>query len=223
MKKVFTILSVLVALTAFSTPASAQFGSDREVLEPVAHIGYGYNIVSTNDFTPSKAGEFFVNILTLNLFPVENFGVQLGVDYKTINFDSKENAFYLDSDKKIHAEAYSAKYPVSYTKNFSRFRTNTFSVPVLLKFEADKFKFGAGAEANFNLGGRIKDKYFVDGQKVKNIDKGAKFNTFNYNFLATLSYDDTGIYFRYYPKSSPLMPEGSLDLSFMTVGIVFSM
>ena len=223
MKKVFTILSVIMALTAFSTPASAQFTFDKDIIEPVSHIGFGYNIVNTNAFKSSYSEEFFVNILTLNLFPVENFGVQIGVDYKTVGFESKDDAFYLDGNKKVQAEPFKDKYPVSYTKNYSRFRTNTFSAPVMLTVEAGNFSMSAGAEANLNLTGRVKDKYLVNGKKVKNIDKGAQFNRFNYNFIFSLSYDDTGLYVKYYPKSSKLMPEGSIDLDFWSVGVVFDM
>jgi hypothetical protein len=221
MKKALMILSVLVALPLFSIKASAQ--EDVLSMEVASHIGFGYNIVKTSDFEPSASGEFFVNIIGLKLYPTNFFGIEAGVDYKTIDFSSKEDAFYLDANKVIQAKPFKEKYNENYTKNFSRFRTNTFSIPVTLNLVAGDFKFGGGAEANFNLAGRIKDKFFVDGKKNKYIDKGAQFNKFNYNFVAYLSYSDTGIYFKYYPKSSRLMPEGGVDVSYMTIGVIYSL
>ena len=220
MKKSLKILSVLAALPLFSINSSAQ---DVVSLDPISHIGYGYNIVKTSDFNPSASGEFFVNILTLKLNPVDFLGLDIGVDYKTVNFRSTDDAFYLDANKIIHAMPYKEKYKENYTRNFSRFWTNTFSTPVTLNFYAGDFAVGLGAEANFNLAGRVKDKFFVDSKKHKYIEKGAQFNKFNYNLLAYISYADTGIYFRYYPKNSRLIPEGGLDVSYMTVGVVFGM
>lgn len=219
MKKIVMILSVIATLSLFGTKASAQF-VDMEVL---SHMGFGYNIVKTTDFESSASEEFFINILNLKLNPADFLGIEIGVDYKTVDFRSKEDAFYLDNNKIIHAMPFKAKYDVNYTRNFSRFRTNTFSAPVTLNLNAGPFTFGGGAEANYNLTGRIKDKYFVDGKKNKNIEKGAQFNKFNYNFLAYICYDGTGLYFRYYPKNSRLMPEGGVDVSFMTIGVIYRM
>ena len=221
MKKSLMILSVLVALPLFGTKASAQIVS----MEAADHIGFGYNAVTTNDFNLSTSGEFFVNIVDLKLYPVDFLGLEIGVDYKTIDFNSKEDAFYLNSDKVIHAMPFGEKHPGidNSKKNFSRFRTNTFSVPVTLNLVAGDFRIGGGAEANYNLPGRVKDKFFIDGKKNKQIDKGAQFNKFNYDFLVYLSYGDSGIYFRYYPKNSRLMPETGVDVSFMTIGYVYTM
>lgn len=220
MKKSLKILSVLAALPLFCINSSAQ---DVVSLNPISHFGYGYNIVKTSDFHPSASDEFFVNILTLKLRPVDYLGLDIGVDYKTVDFRSRDEAFYLDANKVIHAMPYKEKYKENYTRNFSRFRTNTFSTPVTFNFYAGDFAVRLGAEANFNLTGRVKDKFFVDGKKHKYIEKGARFNKFNYNFLASISYANTGIYFRYYPKNSRLMPEGGVDVSYMTVGVVFGM
>lgn len=221
MKKSLMLLSVLVALPLFSNRASAQIAQ----MDVISHIGFGYNAVNTNDFTPSASGEFFVNIADLKLYPVDFFGVEIGVDYKTVDFTSREDAFYLDGNKVIHAQPFKDKHSGvdNSKKNFSRFRTNTFSAPVTLNLNAGSFSIGAGAEANFNLPGRVKDKFFIDGKKNKQIDKGAQFNKFNYDILAYLYYEDTGIYVRYYPKSSRLMPEGGVDVSYLTIGFIYKM
>lgn len=231
MKKTLILICALVAMPMFYANVSAQDDEGRLIvagssdskasLEIGTHMGFGYNFIKSNDFTPSRGGEFFINIIKARLFPVEGFGLELGIDYKTVSALSKEDAFYKDNDNKALAMPYSQKYPGEISKNFSRLRTNTFSLPVLLKFEAGDFHLGFGAEGNLNLGGRIKDKFIKDGKKNKFVDKGVQFNRYTYNFLAVASYDGTGVYFKYYPKSSKLTPEGSVDFELMTVGVIF--
>ena len=187
------------------------------------HIGFGYNLLKSSDFTCSGSGEFFVNILNLKIFPVSGFGIELGVDYKTMDFNTKEEAFFLDNDKQIQVGKISDVVSGNPEKFRSRFRSNTFSAPVMLKFEAGTTSIGLGVEGNMNLTGRVKNKYFENDKKVKDIKKGAQFTKYNYNFLATLSFDGTGVYFRYYPKSVQLLPEGSVNIGFMSVGVIFDM
>ena len=232
MKKTLLLIGALLVLPMLYTPASAQdeeegrliiarSHNDKFELEICTHMGWGYNIVKTDFFTPSSSSEFFVNIAKFLIHPTEGFDIELGIDYKTLGFESKEDAFYKTDYLFALTKPYSSKYPGELSKNFSRLRTNTFSTPVMVKFSVDKFKLGAGVEGNLNLGGRIKDKYFKDGRKVKNIEKGVQFNRFNYNFVAGIAYDGNGLYVKYYPKSSKLMPEGGLDVSFTTIGVIF--
>lgn len=231
MKRFVLIAGALMAL--FSSRAFAQnedsafeiVSSDSGVvsLDAASHIGFGYNLLKSNDFTSSFSGEFFVNILNLKVYPTSGFGIEVGIDYKTMGFDSKEDAFFLDNDKKIQVGKISDVISGTPDKFRSRFRSNTFSVPVMLKFEAGTTSIGLGVEGDMNLGGRVKNKYFENDKKVKDIKKGAQFAKYNYNFLATLSFDGTGVYFRYYPKSSPLLPEGSVNVGFMALGVIFDM
>ena len=230
MKRFVLIAGALMALFSFrafaqNDDAFAIVSSESGVvsLDAASHIGFGYNLLKSDDFTTSSSEEFFVNILNLKVYPTEWFGIEVGVDYKTMGFDSKENAFFLDNDKKIQAGKVADVISGNPEKFRSRFRSNTFSVPVMLKFEAGTTSIGLGVEGDMNLNGRVKSKYFEDGKKVKDIKKGAQFTKYNYNFLATLSFDGTGVYFRYYPKSSQLLPEGSVNVGFMAVGVIFDM
>ena len=231
MKRILFIIGALMALVSSSAFAQDEdtsltiIASDNGKVEFDAgtHIGFGYNLLKSDDFTTSGSGEFFVNILNLKIFPVNGFGIEVGVDYKTMDFNSKEDAFYLDGDKRIQVKSAKEAYPAGITKFRSLFRSNTFSAPVMLKFEAGTTSIGLGVEGNMNLTGRVKNKYFDGDQKIKDIKKGAQFTKYNYNFLATLSFDGTGVYFRYYPKSVRILPEGSLDVGFMAVGVIFDM
>lgn len=234
MKKNVLLLSVLMALPIFHITASAQEDlhnplvvaktpGEKGALELLAHIGYGYNATSTpQDLEISYSSEFFINIINIKAYPIPALGIEIGVDYKTNGFESKMQAFKVDNGA-VKVMPYGEKITQPYTKNFSRLRTNTFSAPAMLKLNAGPVSIGVGAEANLNLTGRIKDKYFVDGKKVKDIEKNVPFNKFNYDLVGTISYEDTGIYVRYYPKNSRLLTDGSIDLSFFTVGVIFGM
>lgn len=231
MKKTLILICALVAMPMFHANVSAQDDSGRLIvagssdskasLEIGTHMGFGYNFIKSNDFNPARGGEFFINIIKARLFPTENFGLELGVDYKTLGILSRDDAFYKDEKDLAHTMPYSQKYPGELSKNFSRLSSNTFSLPVLLKIEAGDFHLGVGAEGNLNLGGRVKDKFYKDDKKNKFVDKGVQFNRYTYNFIAVISYDGTGFYFKYYPKSSKLLPEGSVDFDLMTAGVIF--
>jgi hypothetical protein len=231
MKRIVFLIGALLTLPVFFTPAFAQEDDSFAIvstpdgvvsLDAASHIGFGYNLLKSDSFTSSGSGEFFVNILDLKVYPSKSFGVEIGVDYKTMDFNSKENYFYLDSDKKIQAGKAVDQYG-GMDKFRSRFRSNTFSAPVTLNLVAGTTKLSVGVEGNMNLTGRVKNKYFENGQKVKDIQKGAQFNRYNYNFFAALSFDGTGVYFRYYPKNSELLPAGSVKVGFMSVGAIFDM
>jgi len=233
MKKTLLIISVLVALPLFSSQALAQdedtsleiVSSDSGAvsLDALSHIGFGYNLLKSDDFDCYASGEFFVNILDLKVYPSPGFGIEIGLDYKTMDFNSKVEAFYLDAEKKIQVKPFGDVYSGDFTKARSRFRSNTFSAPVTLNFVAGTTKIGLGVEGNLNLDGRVKNKYFDGDKKIKDIKKGAQFTKYNYNFLASISFDGTGIYFRYYPKSLSILPEGSVDVGFMALGVIFDM
>ena len=174
MKRFVLIAGALMVL--FSSRAFAQNDNAFEIassesgvvsLDAASHIGFGYNLLKSNDFTASGSEEFFVNILNLNVYPTEWFGIEVGVDYKTMNFDSRENAFFLDSDKKIQAGKIADVISSSPEKFRSRFRSNTFSVPVMFKFKAGTTSIGLGVEGDMNLNGRIKNIHVsISGTKI---------------------------------------------------------
>ena len=64
-------------------------------------------------------------------------------------------------------------------------------------------------------------RYRHDNVRSRVTETKAAINRFTYGFFATLGVNDGCFFFKYYPKSSPLLPDGSVDLSFMTVGVAF--
>lgn len=227
MKK--TILTALVALLAF--PVFAQ--SDDEPLYTSSngqftfdlfdHIGFGYDAVKSADFKPAFSCDFFMNVIKLGLYPVRNLGLELGVDFEFNDFTSKESAF-AQRDGIIKAIDFPA-FDVygSFDRKRSDFSVFAMSAPVLVKGIFDKVEIGIGAVASWNFTGTTGYHLRTDKSDLNYTERKAKVNPFSFGILATVSYDEFGLFFKYYPKSSHLLPEGSVDLSFTTVGVAISL
>ena len=62
-----------------------------------------------------------------------------------------------------------------------------------------------------------------DNRELTYRENDAKVNPFSYGLMAMLGYGPFDVYFKYYPKSSRILPEGSIDLSYMTLGIALGL
>ena len=231
MKKL--ILTALVAI--FALPVFAQ----DDAIEPIytsangkvtfdvfSHMGFGYNIVNTNDFTPAFSSEFFLNMMNVGLYPTENLGIELGVDLDFNNFGSKESAFVQTKDHLINVLDFeSVRLDGSRILTKPRGGINVFSItaPLLIKGMFDKVEIGVGAEACYNITGDTYYYFREDNRRIEVSETKAKVTPFTYDFMAFLSYDDFGVYFKYRPKNVRILPEGGVDLSFLTVGIVLGL
>jgi hypothetical protein len=93
----------------------------------------------------------------------------------------------------------------------------------MLKAKIEKVGFGIGAVASWNFAGS--NSYWVEkaNRHMDLIESKAKVNSFSYGLVATASYGVFGVYFKYYPKSSRILPEGSVDVSYTTLGIVLGL
>lgn len=227
------ILTTLVAL--FFLPAFAQ----DETLEPLytspngkvefdmlSHIGFGYDIVNSNDFKPTFSSEFLMNIVDISLSPTENLGIELGVDFTVNNFGSRESAFIQSKDHLVKAVDFpSVKLDDigSQTKARGGINVFSFTAPLILKGIFGKFQVGAGAEACYNVSGETYYYFRQENRRVEVSETKAKVTPFTYDFLAFLTYDDFGIYFKYRPQNAPILPAGGVDLSFVTVGLVLGL
>ena len=189
--------------------------------EVLSTFGYGYHIVKSNDFNSNGSSEFFFNVASLGLYPVDSFGLELGLDCAFNAFDSRNSAFILDNERKVQAMEFStlvAGTPDRHRGNFDVFSLN---IPAVAKVKIGDFSLGGGAVASFNLLGSTTYYYKQDNRREEVTYTRAQMNRFTYSFVATLGYGSMGAYFKYYPASSPLLPEGSVDMSYMTIGLVF--
>jgi hypothetical protein len=221
---------VILALAAFfAMPCFAQLepvytSSDgKATFDVLGHLGMGYHITKSNDFKPGWCDEFFVNIVKFGFYPVESFGFELGVDLQVNDFNTKEKAF-VQRDGIIKTADFSTIETLGgVDRKRSDFTTVSLGAPVMLKAKIEKVGFGIGAVASWNFAGS--NSYWVEkaNRHMDLIESKAKVNPFSYGLVATASYGVFGVYFKYYPKSSRLLPEGSVDLSYTTIGIVLGM
>ena len=221
---VILTVTALLAVPGFAQIDPVYTSSDGKVMFDVfGHIGYGYHISKSNDFKPSWSDEFFVNLLKFGLFPTEHLGFELGVDLQVNDFNSKEKAF-VQHDGIIQAADFSTLELISgVEKKHSDFTIVGLGAPVLVKAKFEKVGLGVGAVASWNLAGTTSYWTEKGNRRVDVSETKAKVNPFSYGIMATASYGALGVYFKYYPKSSRLLPEGSVDLSYSTVGIVLGL
>ena len=223
-KLVILIVTALLAVPGFAQIEPVYTSSDgKAMFDIVHHIGYGYNITKSNDFKPGWCSDFFVNILSFGLYPTEHLGLELGVDLQVNDFNTKDKAF-VQRDGLIKVADFSTLETIGgVDRKQSDFTILSLGAPLLLKVKFDKVSLGAGAVASWNLSGV--NSYWVEkGNRSMTInERKAKVNPFSYGIVATASYGAFGLYFKFYPKSSRLLPDGSVDLSYSTVGIVLGL
>ena len=209
------------------------------------HVFFGYNIVDSDAFTPNGGGELSLNALALNVSPAPSFGFQVGMDCKWQCFSTRDSRFFLDKTKVPQVTPYpipvpetpateqeAAQEPTTPTlpeeSMTSKFRgsLHTFSlaIPVLATVHVnDNFWISAGAEANLNMtswtnfheekGDVTETTSVADGQV----------RPFTFNFMGMVGFRDTALFFKYYPKTSRIVPDGGVEFDYCSVGVTLSM
>lgn len=220
-KLVMLALAALVAIPVFAQvekePIYSSPGGNFK-FDVLDHVGFGFNATKSTDFKPRFCGDVFANIFEVGVYPVEVLGLELGVDVEYNVFSSKESAFVL-ADNKIHAVDFNTLgLGSSFNRKRSDFGVFSLGAPLLLKGIFGKFRIGAGAEAFWNITGGTYAFLRQDNRDVTYTERKAKVNPFSYAILGTISYNGVGLFVKYYPKSSHLLPEGSVDLSYTTIG-----
>ena len=76
-------LAALIAFPAFAKDDefdNVVYRSSNDVFrfELVSNFGYGYHILNSTDFRSNMSDEFFINVATFGLYPVEAVGLELG-------------------------------------------------------------------------------------------------------------------------------------------------
>ena len=220
-KLVMLALAALVAMPVFAEDENRVYSAPdgKAFVDLLSHAGYGYHFVKSDDFTPAWSGELFFNVVKFGLRPADVLGIDLSVDFGWNTFDSKKDAF-LQSNQLIKVGDFSHYVEGTVDKKNSGFEVINLTAPLVVKGIFGKFTIGAGAFANWNITADTYCHYRQNNVRGDLYEVKAKVNPFTYGFLATVAYDDFGVYFKYYPKSSKLLPEGSVDLSYMTLGLV---
>ena len=222
MKKILALLAAtLLATSAFAQDDNVIVSSKDGVvsLETVSHFGWGYHFVKSDDFKRAGAGQFFINLLNLDIRPAEVFGLGLGVDAKFDYFASKKDSFYLDGDKKIQAMPFAE----GYDKTRSEINVTSLSFPLLAKVYFGDWHVSLGAEADLNLWGHTYNFTKEANVRTRVTERKAKLETFSYGLIAAIQHNDFGIFCKYYPKSSKILPDGSVDFSYCTLGLAIGL
>lgn len=227
MKKIImTALVALLAAPCFAQPEEPVYTSSdgKFTFDIIGHFGAGYHFVESNDFKPFRPSEFFVNMVKFGVYPIENLGLELGVDLQFNTFPSKETAFGVQGDGLIKPVSFST---LGLGDSFDRTR-GSFSVfglgaPVMLKGKFGKFEVGAGAVVSWNISGSTNAYLRKDNRELSYQENKAKVNPFAYGIMAMLGYNGIDVYFKYCPKSVRILPEGSIDMSYMTMGIALGL
>lgn len=217
--------SILDSLERKALPASmptVDFGKIFS-LRPLGHLGYGWDRVSSSDFTPHKghSGEFFVNALTLRVFPIRQVGLEIGLDYQYSFIESEKEAFRLDDDRNVYViPLESVGY--NYDSAISILSFHKITMPILLKARLSFVNLGFGVEPAYTVGALAKCRFRSSTDKVdlKALRPGV--DRFTYCLMGTLSVAGTvGGFIKYYPSGACQIPEGGPKYNYWTIGISF--
>lgn len=199
-----------------------KISSENEVVSVkfLDHIGWGANIASSNDFKPwnGKSGNWFFNIVGLQIAPASWFDFNIGIDFGGQYFASRDNVFSRNDAGKLVIAPFATVAPgLELTKSRSSFRNLYFSAPVLLEFKADKFTFAAGAEAALNFAGSTRYEYDAGYRYQEGGTKGLEVNLFSWNVMAVVSYSKLGVFFKWRPASVQVF-QGTPQFTWWTIG-----
>lgn len=191
---------------------------------PISHIGWGFYLYDSADFTPAKGRsyEFFINILTVGFYPVDWLGLEIGADFGTRNFGSAEQYFLQDADGHVMLADFSTMGLDFKKKNASLFNTR-FTFPILLKGRVGYLEASAGVELATNLGASTSYAYTVGRTSTSVSTRGAQMPVFGYSIMATLSFARIGIFAKWYPGSARVLPEGDPSFHYWTLGFSFGL
>lgn len=189
-----------------------------------SHLGYGFHFVRSDDFKARPSGEFFMNVLKLRYFPLDNLALDLGADIEYNFISSRQNRFYLDDDRQVRVRQADASRPVNNeSSRGSSIDAFTINMPLLARFMVGDLCFGVGAEASFNPGGSVSSHYKVDNVTTNVTEHKARLNGFSYGLTLMADYDGAGLYMKFYPgPSARLLPAGGIDLHYWTLGIILN-
>lgn len=206
------------------------------------HVFFGYNIVDSEAFTPNGGGELSLNALALNVSPAPSFGLQVGMDCKWQFFSTEDSRFFLDKTKIPQVTPYPIPTPdqgqnpsqtqaqeqttpalpeESMTCKYrGSLHTFSLSIPVLATLHLnDNFWLSAGAEANLNMTSWTNFKAESgDVTETTSVADG-QVRPFTFNFMGMIGFRDTALFFKYYPKTSRIVPDGGVEFDYCAVGV----
>ena len=181
---------------------SASFAKDLLETEVLSNAGFGIHHVEgdfNNSFGPSR--ELFINVLELRFNPCSHVSFNAGADFKWDHFTARGNRqFSKDAAGEISLAA-PAGGP--YDKFKSTLCLTAFTVPATIGLHFGDLSIYGGAELVRHLGKytHIKDSFEDGDASGATRTEGGNVERYAYDYLAAISYDDLGVYFKYYPRN----------------------
>ena len=171
-------------------------------VEALEYFGLGvsmtHDVAEGLDFTSRPFSELFVSLVNLDIRP------GLGPVVLSTGIDLGYHSYRLGSDmfSKPEKDLLVVPVPDEWSLKKSVLRSNYLSVPWKIRFEFGPKRslavFG-GPELDFNFGGRIKNKYTMDGGRFKKKDKDIALEPWTWGIMAGVSIYGWDLYFRYSP------------------------
>ena len=157
------------------------------------------------------------------------------MDCKWQFFSTRDSRFYLDRAKipqvtlypipvDSEAQAQEALHTLPDETKIGKQRgsLHTFSlaIPVLATLHLnDNFWLSAGAEANLNLTSWTNFMIETgDVTETTSVSDG-QVRPFTFNFMGMVGFRDTALFFKYYPKTSRIVPDGGVQFDYCAVGV----
>lgn len=196
--------------------------NDRFQLETLSRIGYGYHFVKSAEFKPSGAGEFFFNFVQIDYFPTDFLEIQFGLDCEFNHFSSKYSRFILDDHYRVQVEPF-PEYSKTNTSFRGGFRYFNINAPLLVKGIIGYLQIGLGAEVSLNVAGKTFNNLKVDNTRTQFSESKIALNRFSFGLVGGVTFDDFGLYVKYYPRASRNLVPGSVEFTHWTLGFTFGL
>ena len=199
---------------------TTSFAKDLFEAEALANIGYGIHHVEgafENEFGPSR--ELFLNLVELRFNPCRFFSLNAAADLKWDHFTARtDKAFALDAAGDITIAPAGG-----FDKLESTLCITALTAPVTMGLHFGDFSLHAGAEfaANINKRTHLKVSFKTGNTTGSNRTDGGKVQKFVYDYMAAVSYDGLGLYFKYYPGN--ILPKGCPEWDYWTIGLVLGL
>jgi len=171
----------------------------RSEVPDYVEIGFydGMNEGDGVSINPRFLSELTFRMVSASFYPFrKGLSLSAGLDlgYKSVRI-SGDNKFTKDGDNVILTP-----FDSRYTRQMSAIRYNYVGVPVLLSYDAKSvFRIFAGAGIDYNFNGRIRDKYRLDGQKIKDKTSNVQLERLTWYYTAGMAFEGFGVYCKYSP------------------------
>lgn len=164
--------------------------------------------------------ELFWNILSFEYSPWRNgflFVSGIGIDWR--NYRMTGHNRFVKNDANLQIE----EYPEGADIKFSRIKVFSVTVPFLVELQSTKRGhcfFSTGAIVNFNTYGSVKNRYWLDGKKIKETFKNIHQTPLTVDFTAMAGFCGWGAYFKYSP-CNVLDTEYGPEFKPLSVGLIY--